>query len=191
MVEFPFAAAPEPPAPTDAELQRWYDNHPDMYSTPEYRRIKAIVLSPETLAKDIPITDAELHAAYEQHKAEYVKPAQALGRGGLGAGRGEGEGAGGRNGGAAPTGRRCRRRRRRPAARRSSWTMRRSGSSRTPTCARAVFAAAPDTVSRPGQGRAGLARREGDQGHAGQRAQLRSGEGRAAQPTCWPPRRRT
>ena len=34
MVEFPFAAAPEPPAPTEADLQRWYDNHPDLYSTP-------------------------------------------------------------------------------------------------------------------------------------------------------------
>ena len=74
MVEFPIAAAPVPPAPTDAELQRWYDNHPDMYSAPEFRRIKAVVLSPQTLAKDITITDADLQAAYEQHKAEYVKP---------------------------------------------------------------------------------------------------------------------
>jgi peptidyl-prolyl cis-trans isomerase D len=74
MVEFPIAAAPEPPAPTDAELHRWYDNHPDLYSTPELRRIKAVVLSPETLAKDITVSDAELHAAYDQRQAEYVKP---------------------------------------------------------------------------------------------------------------------
>jgi peptidyl-prolyl cis-trans isomerase D len=76
MVEFPFAAAAAPPQPTDAELQRWYDNHPDQYSAPEYRRIKAIVLSPQTLAKEIPISDADLHAAYEQHRSEYVKPEQ-------------------------------------------------------------------------------------------------------------------
>lgn len=74
MVEFPLAAAPEPPAPTDAELQRWYDNHPDQYSAPEYRRVKAIVLSPQTLAKDIPISDADLQAAYQQHLSDYVKP---------------------------------------------------------------------------------------------------------------------
>lgn len=74
MVEFPLAAASEPPPPTDAELHRWYDNHPDQYSAPEYRRIKAIVLSPETLAKDIPISDADLHAAYQQHLSDYVKP---------------------------------------------------------------------------------------------------------------------
>jgi peptidyl-prolyl cis-trans isomerase D len=73
-VEFALAAAPEPGTPTAADLQRWYDNHPDLYSTPEYRRIKAVVLSPQTLAKDIPISDADLQAAYEQHRSEYVKP---------------------------------------------------------------------------------------------------------------------
>jgi peptidyl-prolyl cis-trans isomerase D len=76
VVEFPLAAAPEPAAPTEAQLQRWYDNHPDLYSAPEYRRIKAIVLSPQTLAKDIPISDADLEAAYEQRRAQYVKPEQ-------------------------------------------------------------------------------------------------------------------
>jgi peptidyl-prolyl cis-trans isomerase D len=74
MVELPFSAVPAPPPPSDAVLQRWYDNHPDFYSTPEYRRIKAMVLSPETLAKDIPITDAELRTAYDARKAQYVKP---------------------------------------------------------------------------------------------------------------------
>lgn len=74
MVEFPFAAAAQPPAPTEATLRRWYDNHPDQYSAPEYRKIKAIVLSPETLAKDIPITDAELHAAYDQQASDFIKP---------------------------------------------------------------------------------------------------------------------
>ncbi len=74
MVEFPFAAAADPAAPSEAELHRWYENHPDAYSTPELRRIKAVVLSPETLAKEIKITDADLHAAYEQHLSDYVKP---------------------------------------------------------------------------------------------------------------------
>jgi peptidyl-prolyl cis-trans isomerase D len=75
MVEFPFAAETAP-TPTEAELQRWYDNHPFLYSSPELRHIKAIVLSPQTLAADIPISDADLHAAYEQRKAEYVTPAK-------------------------------------------------------------------------------------------------------------------
>jgi peptidyl-prolyl cis-trans isomerase D len=76
MVEFPVASATEPPTPTEAELQRWYDNHPDRYSAPEYRRIKAIVLSPQTVAKDVTITDDDLKAAYQQHQADYVTPAK-------------------------------------------------------------------------------------------------------------------
>jgi peptidyl-prolyl cis-trans isomerase D len=74
LVELPFSAAPNPPTPSDTVLQRWYDNHPDFYSTPEYRRIKAVILSPETLAKDIPITDADLHTLYDSRKAEYDQP---------------------------------------------------------------------------------------------------------------------
>jgi peptidyl-prolyl cis-trans isomerase D len=73
MVEFPFSAVTAA-TPTDADLMRWYANHPDFYSTPEYRRIKAVVLSSETLAKDIPITDADLQAAYQARKTLYVKP---------------------------------------------------------------------------------------------------------------------
>ncbi|MEO8714123.1 MAG: peptidyl-prolyl cis-trans isomerase, partial [Acetobacteraceae bacterium] len=76
MVELPFAAAPTPPAPTEAELQRWYDNHKEAFRIPEYRRIKAIVLSPETIAKGLEATDAELHAWYDSHKAQFSEPAR-------------------------------------------------------------------------------------------------------------------
>jgi peptidyl-prolyl cis-trans isomerase D len=71
---FPLAAAPQPATPDQATLQRWYDNHPDSYATPEFRRIKAIELSPQSVASDVAITDAELHAAYDEHKSEYVTP---------------------------------------------------------------------------------------------------------------------
>lgn len=73
---FPLAAAPEPAAPDAAALQRWYDNHPDSFATPEYRRIKAIELSPQSLAADIPVSDEEMHAAYDEHRSEYVTPAK-------------------------------------------------------------------------------------------------------------------
>jgi peptidyl-prolyl cis-trans isomerase D len=71
---FPFAAAPAPPAPTDAEVQRWYENHKDQYSTAELRRIKAIVLSPDTVAKDIQVSDDEIKAAYEARKTDFQQP---------------------------------------------------------------------------------------------------------------------
>jgi peptidyl-prolyl cis-trans isomerase D len=72
IAEFPLAAAPAPPAPTEAQLKRWYDNHPDSYIAPEYRRIRAIELSPRTLAAEIPITEADLRDAYERYKSSYV-----------------------------------------------------------------------------------------------------------------------
>lgn len=74
MAFFPFSAAPSPAAPDDAALTRWYQNHPDSYTTPEFRRIKAIELSPQSLGSEITVTDDELHAAYDERKAEYVKP---------------------------------------------------------------------------------------------------------------------
>ena len=141
--------------PAEADLQRWYDNHPEQYSAPEYRRIKAVVLSPQTLAKDIAITDEDLHAAYEQHKAEYVKPDEALGRGDLGAGRGQGQGAGGkvagrrRLGGDAEGGA-GRRRLGDRAGRRDRARVPRSGAG-----ARRCSPPTPDTVTGPAKGALG------------------------------------
>ena len=72
MAVFPLSASPAPAAPDEAALNRWYENHPDLYTTPEYRRIKAIELSPQSLAPEIAITDEDLHTAYDEHKADYV-----------------------------------------------------------------------------------------------------------------------
>jgi peptidyl-prolyl cis-trans isomerase D len=73
MALFPISAAPQPPTPDATALQRWYDNHPDMYRTPEYRRIKAVELSPQSLASEVQVTDQDLHDYYDQHRADYVK----------------------------------------------------------------------------------------------------------------------
>ena len=71
MAVFPIAGTPEPPVPDEAAARRWYDNHPDLYATPEYRRVKVIVLSPATLAGEVTVTDQDVQTAYEAHKAEY------------------------------------------------------------------------------------------------------------------------
>ena len=73
-VELPFASAAEPPVPAEADLQRFFDNNADRYSAPEFRRIKAVILSPDTVARDIDVADADISAYYEQHKAEFVTP---------------------------------------------------------------------------------------------------------------------
>ncbi len=73
-VTLPLDAAPAPPPPSAAALQRWYDNHPTLYTAPEYRRIKTVVLSPQTVAKDVPVSDQDIAAYYEAHKAQYDVP---------------------------------------------------------------------------------------------------------------------
>lgn len=74
MAEFPFAAVPAPSQPTDADLTRWYKNHPTSYQVPEFRRIKAVILTADTLAKTLTASNDELHAYYEAHKDQYVIP---------------------------------------------------------------------------------------------------------------------
>ena len=74
VVILPFAAAPAPPAPTDEDLRRFYANNPAQFSASEMRRIRAVILSPDTVARGIEVSDADARAYYEQHKASFVTP---------------------------------------------------------------------------------------------------------------------
>ena len=73
-VALPFAGQPLPAAPTEAVLRRFYDNNPSRYSAPEYRHIKAVILSPETIGRSLTVSDAELKTYFAQHKSDYVSP---------------------------------------------------------------------------------------------------------------------
>ena len=73
-VAFPFSAVPAPAAPAQAVLERWYANHPEDYRTPELRRIKAVVISPDTVARSVDVTDAQLRAAYDARAAQFHQP---------------------------------------------------------------------------------------------------------------------
>jgi peptidyl-prolyl cis-trans isomerase D len=73
-VLLPFAAATAPNPPDEAVLKRWWANNPSTFSTPEYRRIRVVLLSPDVVAKGIKVSDAALKAAYEQRKTEFNKP---------------------------------------------------------------------------------------------------------------------
>lgn len=46
----------------------------ESYQSPEFRRVKAVILTPETVAKDVEISDADLRAAWTQRQGEFVKP---------------------------------------------------------------------------------------------------------------------
>ncbi len=71
LATFPIAAIPEPPTPDEATVHRFYDNHPDLYATPEYRTVKAALLSTRLMATEISISDADARAYYEAHLADH------------------------------------------------------------------------------------------------------------------------
>jgi peptidyl-prolyl cis-trans isomerase D len=74
MVQIPFSAHAAPPAPPDATLQRYYDNNIARYTAPEYRRVKLVILSPDSIGRGLPVTDADLHAWYNANKATFEAP---------------------------------------------------------------------------------------------------------------------
>ncbi|MBB3172738.1 peptidyl-prolyl cis-trans isomerase D [Endobacter medicaginis] len=63
-------------APDEATLKRWYDNHADQFRSPEYRRIQAVVLTPDTIARGMTIPDADIHRAYDMLSSRYILPAR-------------------------------------------------------------------------------------------------------------------
>ncbi len=70
-VFLPFAGQPDPAAPSDAVLERFYRNNPQRYTAPEYRRIKLVILSPETIGRTLPLSDADMRAWLAAHKSEF------------------------------------------------------------------------------------------------------------------------
>lgn len=66
------------PAPTDAEVQAWYDAHLADYTRPEAKRITYAALIPADVAKTITIDEAEVKAAYDARLSEYVLPEKRL-----------------------------------------------------------------------------------------------------------------
>lgn len=60
--------------PDEAELQKFYEANKESYRAPEYRRITAVNLAPELLAKDIRIDEQSLRTAYEERLDDYTVP---------------------------------------------------------------------------------------------------------------------
>jgi peptidyl-prolyl cis-trans isomerase D len=63
MVQIPVAGQPVPAAPDDTVLQRYWRNHPDQFTAPEYRNIKVVILSPALLAPNEQVAQADVDAA--------------------------------------------------------------------------------------------------------------------------------
>lgn len=78
-VVLPKSAAGTIPAPTDAQLRAYFDAHSADYRTPEYRKVSALIITPQSLAdalaKTYPISEDEVRKHYEAVKdTHYTTP---------------------------------------------------------------------------------------------------------------------
>jgi peptidyl-prolyl cis-trans isomerase D len=59
---------------SEEEIASYYQQHQDLYQTPEQLSVEYIELSLEEIAKTVAVTDDKLKAFYEEHKDEYSTP---------------------------------------------------------------------------------------------------------------------
>ncbi|EHH68313.1 peptidyl-prolyl cis-trans isomerase [Gluconobacter morbifer G707] len=74
VLRVPFADGAAPAAPTDAQLHRYYDNHPQDFRTPEYRHAKMVIMTADSVAKTIEVPDDVLHKLYGFQARTYNMP---------------------------------------------------------------------------------------------------------------------
>jgi peptidyl-prolyl cis-trans isomerase D len=60
--------------PTAEEISAYYQQHQDLYRTPEQVSVEYIELSLEDIAKKVAVTDDKLKAFYEEQKDQYTTP---------------------------------------------------------------------------------------------------------------------
>ncbi len=72
-VEMPVASVTVPP-PTDAQLAAYLKAHADKFSTPEYRAVTYVAMTPADVMNEVSVTDDQLKQEYEARKATYVIP---------------------------------------------------------------------------------------------------------------------
>ncbi|SFS75364.1 peptidyl-prolyl cis-trans isomerase D [Sulfitobacter marinus] len=66
------------PAPTDAQLQTYYDENTDQFMLPASKSITYVLMTPGDLLDEIEVSDADLQKAYEDRAAEYIQPERRL-----------------------------------------------------------------------------------------------------------------
>ncbi|HET9768292.1 MAG TPA: peptidyl-prolyl cis-trans isomerase [Thermoanaerobaculia bacterium] len=79
-VALPLAAGAVPTAVSDAELQRWFDQHREQYRVSEQRIADYLLVDQAKLEQALAPSDAELRDYYAQHQQEYAQPEQVRAR---------------------------------------------------------------------------------------------------------------
>jgi peptidyl-prolyl cis-trans isomerase D len=68
------AQAGDIPQPSDEELQKYFESRKAQFRAPEYRKIDAIAVTPDGLAKWMEISDDDIKQAYEARHASLTTP---------------------------------------------------------------------------------------------------------------------
>lgn len=76
LVELPFAEAPEPEAPTEAQLARFHENNARQFSTPEYRDVALATLNAARLMSEVEVSERDIEDGYAANRARYETPEQ-------------------------------------------------------------------------------------------------------------------
>jgi peptidyl-prolyl cis-trans isomerase D len=68
------AQAGDIPQPTAEQLDKYFSERKIMFRAPEYRKIVAVVVTPDQLAKTVEVSDEDVKQAYERDHDRYVTP---------------------------------------------------------------------------------------------------------------------
>lgn len=74
VAEAPVAVAGAPPAPTEAQLQTFYQANREAWSVPEYRALTLVYARDADFAAHVTIPDAQVNTEFEQRRATLVQP---------------------------------------------------------------------------------------------------------------------
>lgn len=70
------ASMPDPGAPSDEALAAYHRANSGRYTAPEYRAVTFLHLSPEDIAAELAVSEADLRAYYDAHRSAYFVPAR-------------------------------------------------------------------------------------------------------------------
>ncbi|WP_237442389.1 peptidyl-prolyl cis-trans isomerase [Saccharibacter sp. 17.LH.SD] len=74
IARFPFSEGQVSGNPTEQQLHRFYDNHPWMFRTAEFRHVKIVTLLPDSVAASIEVPDDVLQKLYKERGRDYNLP---------------------------------------------------------------------------------------------------------------------
>ena len=67
-------AESEAAAPTDEQIKKEYEAHPEAYTAPEYRSFAIMKLEPADIAAKVTLSDQDLADGYAKYKGDYFTP---------------------------------------------------------------------------------------------------------------------